>query len=314
MKRQPTTCAVVSAGGKVFADHGRATAALLTGAPGIHLHKLDTGTLSLVSQDIQEAGPAGVTDCQGQPAVPQHPANVEAFGSDKAVSKDQSTGDLIMMFAPQIPHAGVDALEPLDGLAAVAAALLPPAYSPRRFPKLRKSFLQISGIGFVGAFAGSEEVFEPNVDADGLIAAGFYLGVSQVAGKDQEPLASFAFERGCLDRPLMRAVQLDSYRADMLDAKAIVNQLDAIPVGWEFNAVVAVSGLKAGIARFAAALLDSAEEVGEGFVQASHRGLGTGEVEAGKVGVNAPLALEPGRLFGVLDRTLLPLVGTLTLV
>lgn len=70
---------------KILADLLTAPAALLACSSGIDFHNLYTGTLSLVFQDAQKAGPTGITDSPGQPVIPQHSLDVKAFHSDQAI-------------------------------------------------------------------------------------------------------------------------------------------------------------------------------------------------------------------------------------
>jgi hypothetical protein len=58
---------------QVFRNNLTAGRALLSRSPRFHFHEGDPGTLSLGSQRLQKAGPAGIRDRSSQPAVPEHP-------------------------------------------------------------------------------------------------------------------------------------------------------------------------------------------------------------------------------------------------
>jgi hypothetical protein len=68
---------------KVFAHLLAALVALLTCAFGIDFHEAHAGTFSLATQRQQKSGPAGVCYRPAQPAVPEHPPDIQTLGSDE---------------------------------------------------------------------------------------------------------------------------------------------------------------------------------------------------------------------------------------
>ena len=299
---------------EVFAHLPAAAAALLTGATGIDFHELRPSFFGFAAQDVQEAGPAGVTDRAGQPAVRQHPFDVERFDSDETEREDQATGDGVVVLASQVLDAGVNLLKAADGLAAVLATLLLAGDGAAGDAQLRQGGLEVARVGLALSLAGGEEGFQPHVDTDRRQGGRLHAQVPQVARRDDKPLVRLALERQRLDRAFHGPMQLDADRADVLDAQAVAGQTDAVAVAGVLDAIEAVAPLEPRIARPRGFLLDPAEEVRKRLVQAPHRGLGGREVEAGEEGIRPPLALEPCRLFRVLHRALSGFVGRFPLV
>lgn len=79
------------------------------------------------------------------------------------------------------------------------------------------------------------------------------------------------------------------------------------------EAVKSILPFKAGIAGPLSCLYPAKEGL-KCLIQTAHRGLGAAEVEAGKVGINAPRRFKPRRLFGVFNRLFIRLVGGFALL
>src|SRR5262245_9957049 len=201
MKRQAAVRTVMPANREIFTNFPAATAALLAGPSGINLHVADTSLLSFVPQHAQEAGPAGVTDCPAQPAVRQHPFDVERFGSDEAVGKDQPTGDLVVVLTPQVLDSGVDLLQTADSLAAVAPTLLLAADGAAGNTQGGECPFEVAWVRFALPVAGGQEGLKAHVDADRGQGGRLDLHVRQLAGEGHVPLAGLPLEGGCLDLP-----------------------------------------------------------------------------------------------------------------
>lgn len=123
MKRQTTAWAVMPADPKVFADLLAAHASLAR-ATGIDFHIDRPSLFSFVAENAQEAGPASVTDCPGEPAGRQHPLDVERFDSDESEGKDKTTGNLVVMLTSQVANTDVNFLEATNGLSTVLTTFL----------------------------------------------------------------------------------------------------------------------------------------------------------------------------------------------
>ena len=63
--------------------------AFLTCSARIDSHEPHASFLGFALQHVQEAAPGDIADCPRQPAVPEHPLDVQAFDSDQAIGRDQ---------------------------------------------------------------------------------------------------------------------------------------------------------------------------------------------------------------------------------
>ena len=284
--------------GEVLSVLFAARAASLRSSPRIHSHHRDTGSFSLVSQDRQEAAPCGVRDCPAEPVVPDHSANVQAFHRDQAVATDQIQSSLVMMFTPLVGDVGMKNTNDLCGFPSIRAALLLATDGALGSTQRGKFLLEKTRVLNDLAVRSGQEVFESHVNADGRQDTRLNVHVAEVAGQNDEPLVSLALERCRLDDALNRPVDLAANHADMLHAKSVVVQTDAVSVGRERDAVEAVLGFESRVARCLTSL-HSAEERDERFVETTHRGLCRGEVEAREVGVVVAQVLELGGLIDI---------------
>src|SRR5262249_54191911 len=126
------------------------------------------------------------------------------------------------------------------------------------------------------------------------------------------PLARLAPKGNSLDFALDGTMQFNADHANMLNAKPITVQSNAVAISRECEAVVAVSCLEARIAWLLSGL-ETAEETLKCFVQSPHCVLSRREVETREVRIGGALAFEPCRLIGVLHRTFLSFVSRFSL-
>src|SRR5688572_19395999 len=75
---------------KIFAHLRAAFRADLGCSSRVYSYNPDAGALSLAFEDLEKPAPAGVKDRPGQPMVPGHSLNVQAFHSDQAVAIDDT--------------------------------------------------------------------------------------------------------------------------------------------------------------------------------------------------------------------------------
>lgn len=296
-------------------DDLSASATALAGPSRIHLHVGDAGALSLASQRQQEAVPTGIADRTGIPAAPDHPQDVQAFGSDKPETTDQLQRDVVVMLLPEVPHPRVNLPQSLDRLAAVLASQFLAGDGAALAPQLRQGVLEVSRIRLSLALRGSQERIEPHVDAGRVFAGGDDRHIRQYAREDDIPLVGLSLEGNGLDRPLDFAVEDDfDLFPDGLDSKPSPGQPDPVAVGGELETVEPISALESGEAGLAVLRFGSPEERLVRLVQTAHRRLGAAEVDVRVEGVRLPGSGEIRRLIGVFHRPFFRLVDRLPLV
>ena len=314
VQRQTTVRTIVPANRQVFLDLLAAAAALLACAFGIDFHNRNTSFCSFVLEDAHERAPGGIRDRPGQPAVPQHPLDVEAFDSDQAICEDQTTGDLVMMLVANILDAGMNRLQTTGGFPSLAAALPFASDSAASATKRGQFLLKITRIGFALTVAGGKERFQAHVDADRWFPVIGKGNVGQFAGENDEPLVRFTLERGGLDRAFCGAMQLDADRADVVDAETVVvQQFDAVAVAAKGKAIETVPSLETRVAGLGT-FLDSAKKVGKGAIQSPQGFLSRGGVEPSEERVAGTLLGKPATLPDEGERSLLRLINGLPLL
>ena len=121
--RQATLWAIVPAVTQGLSDLCAADAQLACPAWIDHQH-LAPSTFSLGAKYLLKPGPSGISNRPGQPAVPEHSLNVQAFRSDQAEATNQTNSHLVVVFLAKVGHTGVQLGHLLAGLAPVAPALL----------------------------------------------------------------------------------------------------------------------------------------------------------------------------------------------
>lgn len=110
--------------------HGTTLRARLRSSPRIHFDNLNTRTFSVAFENLKELAPASIQHGTGEPVVPRHPTDVQAFHRDQTVPVNQLPRDLVVLIPPVIRHCGVGAGYCLAGLCASSTSLALPAQRP----------------------------------------------------------------------------------------------------------------------------------------------------------------------------------------
>jgi hypothetical protein len=76
----------------------------------------------LCEKDCDEARPAYVTDRLGQPAVPDHPLDVQAFHSESAVASNPIMANFMSVYAAKIGNPRADLGHTAPGFLSIGAA------------------------------------------------------------------------------------------------------------------------------------------------------------------------------------------------
>ncbi len=196
---------------------------------------------------------------------------------DHAVVAHQRSRDLMMKVAPLVGDVQILLSKPRDSLRAPIAPLLLARHRPLRAPERRLCLAIVLWRCDLAPIRRHQKDLEAKINARGRQWRRRYLGIGQLAGKDDMPSVYLTLERDGLDRALDGPMQLDLDVADVLDVDQRSLQLAAVPVGRELQGIKAILPLEAGIARRFSGL-KPAEERLEGAVQAAQGGLATREV------------------------------------
>jgi hypothetical protein len=275
-----------------------ATAALLACAAAINLYPQPTSSFSLVSEGFQKASPAGIGNRAGKPVVPEHPTNVQAFHRDYPVATNQFESSFVPVIVSATCYSGVQSLKTNDSLFPVSSALLFAAYRSAQPTKFWRLLFEKPWIWFMFTVRCGEKILNADIYPDRRQVVRLNCSISEVTGKHDEPLVRFPFEGRRLYRTFNRAVNLAADCADILHAKPLVQQSDAVAVRGELDRVESILRLEPGMSRFLPGL-NATEKVGERLIEASHCALGAAEVRLGKPLVNAALRLEPRGLLAI---------------
>ena len=127
-----------------------APAAPLAGTARIHLDEQATGTLSLVRQLGEEAGPSGVVNGLGKHTARQ-PLDVEILNRDQAEAPHQRMGQLVLKVQPLVAYMSMGDLKYPNSLFAPLAALFPPRDLSLSAAKGRLSMAVLTGVSYHGA-------------------------------------------------------------------------------------------------------------------------------------------------------------------
>lgn len=276
--RQATFWAIVPAVAQGLPDLCPAHARLAC-PPRINHQHLAPGAFSLGAKYLLEARPSGISNRSGQPAVLEHPLDVQAFRSDQTESTNQTNSHLVVVFLAKVGHTGVQLGNLLASLPAVAPAFLLPAEASTQPSQLWEFSLEVLGIDNRLAVAGGQEVRESDINANLRVRLLNDIQFAKVAGKDHEPLATFTLGGDRFDFALPRAVKLDLHNANVLQIQAVARDPAAVAVRGELKTVKVVSTLESGKTSFGGLCLHSAKEVGVSFVEAAHSPLCSREVD-----------------------------------
>lgn len=309
LERQATMRTIVLADRKGFPDNRSTSTTFLTRSSCVDSYHRDTGAFSLVTQGCEEAIPRDIRNRPGKPVILEHSSNVQAFHRDKPVATDKFQCGLMSMLVSKVFYPGMNALQFFDRFLSIFASLLFSAYKATGTTKSRQFLFLVSWVGFMFSVGCGVKMLKADIDSNGRIGTRFDMNFSEVAGQDNVPLASLALQCRRLDDALDLSMLFDSDLAHVLNSQfTIRHQSNPISVGRKLDAVKAICGLEARIA-WLIPILHAPEECDEGFIETTHRGLGGGEVETGKIGVGIALRLEPRRLLVVTDASPLRFVG-----
>ena len=289
-----------------------AAATSLAGPSSVDLHHRNTGTLSLLFQDRQEAVPGSIRNCSGQPAVLEHLPDVQAFHSDKPEATYEVKRGFVRVVVSKIIEFDVNAAKAAYCLFAVAATILLAGDGSTGPAEFGQGRLKVAWVGQLLAVRCSKETGQPNIHADGGVCAGHDGNSPHVTRQDNVPLVGFSLDGCCLDGSFDRPVNFAFDHANMLDAKPIVLESDAVAVGRKLNRVEPILGLESWKTWFLSSL-DTPKESVEGLFQSTHGALGTADVEPGKPRIDKPLVCEPRRLIVIVNGNSIFLVSQLSL-
>jgi hypothetical protein len=287
--------------GQRFFDRRSAPATLLAGACGVYSDDLDSGTFSLVLENLQEAAPCSVADVASQPVILDHPSDAQAFHRDGSVVAYEGKRNLVVVISALLANMSMNATQLDDGFFSILATEFFTANSAAGTSQGGERGGQESWVFDVGAVIGGQKILNTDVDAGRRFGAGLDLGVAQITGEDGVPFISFLLERDGFDQAFDITMLFDADCTGVLDSQLIVHQLNAVTVGWELDATESAASFEARVSRFFSRL-NSSEEALKGFVQASHGGLSTGKVKAIEVGIDVAFLFVPSRLLGITDR------------
>ena len=299
--RQATLWAIVPAVTQGLSDLCAADARLACPAWIDHQH-LAPGAFSLGAKYLLKSGPSGISNRPGQPAVPEHSLNVQAFRSDQAEATNQTNSHLVVVFLAKVGHTGVQLGHLPAGLAPIAPTLLLAAEAPAQSTQFRQFLLEESGIVDRLPLTGGEEVRQANINSDLRVHPLRDVQFAQITGQNDKPLATFPLDAQGLDVTLPGAVELYTDCADVLKAQAIASNPATVAVRGELKAVEEIPALESWEPGLGSLRLHPAEEVGVRLFEAAHGSLRCTEVDAGVESVYQLRSLKPARLLGVLDR------------
>lgn len=299
--RQATLWAIVPAVTQGLSDLCAADAQLACPSWIDHQH-LAPGAFSLGAKYLLKPGPSGISNRPGQPSVPEHPLDVQAFRSDQAVATNQTNSHLVVVFLAKVGHTGVQLGHLLAGLAPIAPTLLLAGKTPAQPAQFRQFLLEEPGIGDRLALTGGEEVRQADINSNLGMHPLRDVQFAQITGQNNKPLAALPLDAQGLNVTLPRTVELYTDCADVLKAQTIAGDSATITVRGEFEAVKEIPALESGKPCLGSLRLHPAEEIGVRLFEAAHGGLRCAEVDAGVKGVCELRSLEPARLLGVLDR------------
>jgi len=297
---------------KFLSDFSSTSTAHLACASRINFHHCDTGAFSLVSQDRQETAPGSIRDCSTEPAVPEHPCDVQVFHCDQSMATDQIQCGFMMVISTFVCDFSIKGANDFDRLAPIRPAFLLTADSSLSPTQGREFFLEIARIFNDITIRGGEEVLDPDINTHGREFVGFNGYIAEITGEDDIPSVVLALERCGLNSALYGTMDFAANFANVLNAKSVIPESDAVAISGELNTVEPVPVLKAWITRFPSRF-DTAVESLKCPAELPHGGLCRGEVEALVVGIGFSLVLEPGRLLVIVYADTVIFIGGFTL-
>jgi len=252
------------------------------------------------AQDSDKATPACITDTACQPAVLDHPFDVQVFRSDVAVPIDQITSDLVVHVPAGVSHLGVQGRHTL-------LCFLPSGTTslcPRELAAPSSQFLQVrferSATSKMLAVTGRDKLFKANVNSYAF-RAGSCLGFLNLNCKADVPLSVFPNDLALLELSFgYLSVPSNSDSSDVLKAKLSVDDFAPTTVA-RHRIIERVESVRAFESR--ATILSASLQVGEeslaSLLKLPKRLLGRSKIEFCIPRIVFSLNLEPSRLLAI---------------
>lgn len=213
-----------------FTNNVSAVATSLRSIPWIDQYHPTAGALGLANKDLREGIPSCIADTSRQPAVLEHPLNVQAFRSDDAVSVNQGTGDLMMEVAASIAHLRVKVRHSRFHLLSTIAAASTSSQSPLLPSQLRERSLKALRVAKRFTIRRCDERPQANVDAH-RAGSGWSCNVGGLNTKNDEPLAIVAKDADVLRRSSRQcAVPSHANSADIAQPQLAIDNLPALAI------------------------------------------------------------------------------------
>lgn len=244
-------------------------------------------------QDAKELAPASIGDTTGEPTVPGHSHNVQAFDSDLTVVRRQSSSRFEMEIPPLICDPGVQYLHRFTGFPPIGSALPLPGHGALGPPQCRQRFFEETRVRFMPATGRGIEVPKTHVYANGGLPVDRRGDFSQVTREYDKPFIVLALDRDRFDLSLDLAVKFDADRTDVLQSQFPVNQLGATTFGHAVRErIESLFRFETGITRFVAGF-HATEEGSKCFVQVTHGSLSGSSIQAGIIRILGSFPREP---------------------
>lgn len=235
-------------------------ATLLTCAAGIHANEQATSFFRFVGQTLRELSPSGVQNALSEPSL-YHAVDVQILHCNELMLADDFLAGVMGKVRPQVGYPFIDSLEPVHGLAEVAAPLDLAAHFAMGVSEFPFCFAGESRVVNGVPVAHGRERLQPHVDADAGMDRNRLWDLAMIV-YDQlgEPLASPPHNVKLLDRALgvLHVAGLDravhAGYADAFATHALAGRLNR-------EAIPALPRLESGKARLALAFADSSKKV-----------------------------------------------------
>lgn len=298
---------------ELLGNVGPATAARLAGPARIDLHHCNTGSFGLVFQGCHEAAPGSVGNRPAQPAVLDHPLDVQALHRDEAVATAQIQSCLVSVVMTKVLNLGVKPAQTLHSFLVVLAVLLLAADCPAGTVQGWQFGLEIPRVGLVLPVRGGQEALQADINPNRWVGAWGDSNFTLVTDQDNIPLLALAFERGGLNRSFDRTMNLALNHANVLHSElAGWHETNAVAVGRELHGPEAPLGLEARVAGLLAAF-NVSEKCCEGPVKPYNSSNATSVVDVCEPPINLALVCEPRCLLNIIKADAILFVSQLAL-
>src|SRR5262245_15310843 len=149
----------------------------------VHSFNRPASVLSFAFRHREKASPGHVTDCLGETAIPDHPANVQILDCDRVKSPDQIERYLMMEILSTARYLQMR-FGHFDSLLCATLRPLPPARkSPLLSLRVLQRALEMPRILDLFAVRERGEIANADVYSDGLSGRRHWLGFGRLANK-----------------------------------------------------------------------------------------------------------------------------------